>query len=272
MRLLKYLAMAVLSAGLVLSACPPAAASTTPGYTYVGLGDSYSSGTGIDGAEGECVRSDSAYGPLYAAGNPGATFRQAACSGADTWDVHDFQLRHLGPQTRLVTVTIGGNDAGFMDIVRACVGLYIVTDCLNAVDTWTAWAHASLPTLLGGVYRQVHVRAPQAQLVVLGYPRLFDAQGTCLAAGMPRESQDAVNAYADTLAQITSKTALDAGATWADVRGLFSGHGVCSADPWVSGLRLSKAAFHPNGAGHKYGYLPALTGAVPVSLTANTVG
>ena len=271
MRLWKYLAMAALSAGLVLTACPPAAAQT-PGYTFVGLGDSYSSGTGIDGAQGECVRSEGAYGPLYAAMQPGITFRQAACSGADTWDVHDFQLRHLGAETRLVTITIGGNDAGFMDIVRACVGLYIVTDCLSAVDTWTAWAHKALPGLLHSVYREVHVRAPSARLVVLGYPRLFDAQGTCLAAGMPRESQDAVNGYADTLAQITSQTALDAGATWADVRGLFSGHGVCAADPWIVGLRLSKAAFHPNAAGHKYGYLAALSSAVPVSLTANTAG
>ena len=43
----------------------------------------------------------------------------------------------------------------------------------------------------------------------------------------------------------------------------FTGHGVCSASPWLNGLNLFNTgeSYHPNRAGHSSGYLRLLTAA-----------
>ncbi|MBO0769122.1 MAG: lipase, partial [Solirubrobacterales bacterium] len=91
----------------------PAAASAATGY--VALGDSYSSGVGTRdyySDSGSCDRSPKAYGPLVAAAK-GYSLNFQACSGAKTTDVNSNQLGALNSSTGLVTITIGGNDAGF---------------------------------------------------------------------------------------------------------------------------------------------------------------
>jgi lysophospholipase L1-like esterase len=42
-----------------------------------------------------------------------ASYRTVACGGAKTGDVRTWQVPHLSSRTDLVTITIGGNDAGF---------------------------------------------------------------------------------------------------------------------------------------------------------------
>src|ERR1700754_1011327 len=85
---------------------------------YVALGDSYSSGNGAGNyisSSGDCHRSNSAYPALWASANSPSSFTFAACSGAVTTDVINSQLGSLNASTGLVTLTIGGNDAGFAD-------------------------------------------------------------------------------------------------------------------------------------------------------------
>src|SRR5829696_10091664 len=95
-----------------LGVSPPAQAA---GSSYVALGDSYSSGTGTrtylaDGTS--CQRSVYAYPSLLAA-SKGYTLNFRACSGATTADVSALQLSALGTGTAYVSLTVGGNDAGF---------------------------------------------------------------------------------------------------------------------------------------------------------------
>src|SRR5437879_4006496 len=107
------------------------------GPAYVALGDSYSAGNGAGNyisSSGDCHRSNSAYPALWASAHSPSSFTFAACSGAVTTDVTNSQLGSLSSSTGLVTLTIGGNDSGFSDVMTTCVTSTEST-CVSRVNT-----------------------------------------------------------------------------------------------------------------------------------------
>ncbi|GAB2330059.1 hypothetical protein STREPTOSP366_52220 [Streptomyces variabilis] len=115
------LATLVLGVATVLGLAHPAAAA---GHHYVALGDSYSSGMGAGSytsESGDCKRSTAAYPQLWSNANAPASFKFVACSGATTTSVASSQLGALSSTTTLVSVTAGGNDIGFADVMQTCV-------------------------------------------------------------------------------------------------------------------------------------------------------
>src|SRR5450631_856934 len=154
---------------------PVAAASAQP--QYVALGDSYSSGVGTRvfyEEAGECDRSPDAFGPKITAAK-GYTLSFQACSGAKTPEVNSKQLGTLSATTSLVTITIGGNDAGFSNVIINCA-LYYFT-CGSAISEANTYIKNSLPGLLETTYKNIRAKATTAKVVVLGYPKLFTAEG-----------------------------------------------------------------------------------------------
>lgn len=225
---------------------------------YVALGDSYASGVGAGGTKGPCRRSDNAYPALYAKGFPSFTF--AACTGATTAEVTGTQSKSLTPATTLVTVTVGGNDLGFVDVMTTCT-LSGDRACVKRVKRAETYIGTQLPGALAATYAKIKQLAPNARLVVVGYPRLFEPSADCRALSPAKRT--AINAAADLLGDATAKAAADAGATYVDVRARFSGHGVCSNAPWINGLvSPTSNSYHPNKAGQQ-GYWQALTAAAP---------
>lgn len=242
-------------------ASPAAAAAST--VDYVALGDSYATAIGAPGATGACGRGSRGYPALWATANAPASFRSVACGGATTDDVQRSQLSALTAGTDLVSLTIGGNDAGFARTVISCT---VGSDaaCTRTVDNARSSAARTLPGRLDATYRAVRQRAPNAVVVVLGYPRLFDAAASC-PGGLSLVKRRALNAGADELARIIAERAAAAGFVFADVRPGFDTHGVCARTPWINGLNLLAAtnSYHPNTAGYAQGYLPALNAAAP---------
>ena len=117
-------------AGVVL--VPTAAQAAT--VHYVALGDSYSSGVGAGPYDlSTCLRSQKSYAPLWAAANAVSSFAFPACGGAVTSDVINKQVGTLSAGTTLVTITIGGNDAGFADVITSC-RFGSTANCTAAVD------------------------------------------------------------------------------------------------------------------------------------------
>ncbi|MDQ2811363.1 MAG: GDSL-type esterase/lipase family protein [Actinomycetota bacterium] len=101
----------------------PARADNPPGNTYVALGDSYSSGEGAPPyLTSSCDRSASSWVTGFAADlGAGVGYANNACAGATTSDVvNQGQLNSLGPNTQLVTITVGGNDMGFGPALTNC--------------------------------------------------------------------------------------------------------------------------------------------------------
>ena len=248
--------VAVLAA-LTGIAVAPSWASTR--IVYAALGDSYSAGVGAppyDPASGSCTRSPRSAAALWAASHPGTSLTFVACRGATTTDVLNKQLGALSGATTQVTISFGGNDAGFTPVLTTCV---TGTDaaCLIAVQQAEGYMTTVLLGTLDKTYAAIRARAPHARLIVLGYPRLFELTSSCFQSGMSLYKRGLVNHAADILNQVIHMRAATASATFVDVRPVFAGHGVCSSSPWIWGI-TSPTPFHPNETGYSAGYLPAL--------------
>ena len=230
----------------------PAVPARVASGAYVALGDSYASGVGAGrylAGSGVCLRSRAAY--PYGLGRRVTSFR--ACGGATTSDVLSLQLGAFPRDTRLVTVTIGGNDAGFVDVVRSCLfGPYRA--CSARVARAERFVRSSLTTRLRRVYDAIRERAPAATVVVAGYPRLFARRTWCGPVGtIDDRERRRLNEGANLLARITALAARrHRGFRFADVREAFNGHGVCSRAPHINGVtRPQFASFHPTARGYE---------------------
>ncbi|MEU8046120.1 SGNH/GDSL hydrolase family protein [Micromonospora echinofusca] len=252
-----FAALVALSTAALGALLAPGTAQAAAAVNYVALGDSYSSGVGAGPYDlSTCLRSQKSYAPLWAAANAVTSFTFPACGGAVTSDVINNQVGSLSATTTLVTITIGGNDAGFADVITSC-RFGSTSNCTNAVNEAKAFATTTLPGRLDATYAAIRDRAPNARLIVLGYPRLFET-GSCGLLAMSTYKRTILNEAADVLATVISGRAAAAGATFADTRPYFAGHGVCAADPWIRDVSGVIEAYHPDADGYRYGYLPAL--------------
>jgi lysophospholipase L1-like esterase len=224
---------------------------------YVALGDSYSSGVGTKSFyEATCKRSTYAYPRLVAANRPSTSLVFRACSGATTSSVIAEQVSSVNAGTEIVTITIGGNDAGFASIVTQCA-LPWPWSCEGELTTAESFIRNTLPGRLDAVYARIEANAPSATVVVLGYPRLFMGVDCNAGTFFSGTEMRRMNAIADLLASVTRTRATAAGFTFKDAIPGYTGHAVCSASEWINGLSNPvEESFHPNRAGHASGYEP----------------
>ncbi|TYR63800.1 SGNH/GDSL hydrolase family protein [Streptomyces parvus] len=243
---------------------PASAADSAAAGGYVALGDSYSSGVGAGSYisdSGDCRRSTAAYPYLWQAANSPASFDFVACSGATTSSVASSQLGVLSASTSLVSVTAGGNDVGFADVMQDCV-LGSEATCLAGVDAAVGQMNSTLPGSLDALYDGIRAGAPQAQVVVLGYPRFYQLSGSCIA-GLSEAERAAINNASDVLNDVIAKRSADAGFTFSSVVDEFTGHELCSGDAWLHSVTIPVYnSYHPKAAGQSGGYLPAFRSAV----------
>lgn len=234
----------------------PAQAGTD---NYVALGDSYAAGTGAgDYSGGSCFRSANAYPVLWRNANGPSSFKFVACGGATTDDVLGSQVGALSAATTLVSISIGGNDAGFGDVMLTC-STGSDAECVAAVDKAKAYMRDTLPGKLDATYAAIRAKAPNARVVVLGYPYIFNAS-PCWWIGDVKKK--AVNDGADLLSEVTEGRAVAAGFTYEDVRDNFAGHEVCTSTPWIHAVVWNGfESFHPTKTGQARGYYPAFRGA-----------
>ncbi|WP_435822018.1 SGNH/GDSL hydrolase family protein [Actinacidiphila alni] len=252
-------ALATLAVGgaLALVGVGPADAA---GSSYVALGDSYSAGNGAgnyDSSSGNCHRSFSAYPYLWKNAHAPSAFADTACSGAVTADVLNNQLGPLNSATSLVTITIGGNDAGFSDVMTTCV-TGSDSDCVNKVNSAETFVRNTLPGRLDSVYNAIRAKAPSAHVVVMGYPDMYTLNTFCI--GMSATKHKKIDEAADVLDTTTAARAAAHGFSFGDVRSTFKGHELCSGDDYLHSLVISPSweSYHPTATGHSAGYLPVL--------------
>jgi lysophospholipase L1-like esterase len=247
---------AALAAGFAVLALLLAAAGAIAD-NYVALGDSYSSGVGTKSFyESNCKRSEFAYPRLIARDRPGTSLTFRACSGATTSSLLAEQVGSLSASTNIVTLTIGGNDAGFSSIVTQCA-LPWPWSCEGELTTAESFIRNTLPGRLDSVYSTIRSRAPNARVVVLGYPRLFMGVDCNAGTFFSGTEMSRMNAIADLLSSVTQGRATAAGFTFKSAIGPFTGHAVCSSSEWLNGLSNPvEESFHPNRSGHSSGYEP----------------
>lgn len=244
--------LAVAALGLALG--PPAIAA---GTGYVALGDSYASGTGTrtylnDGTS--CQRSVYAYPSLDAAAlGLSLTFR--ACSGATVADVTRSQLSALSTSTAYVTISVGGNDAGFSSVLTRCAQPSWLSNCYSAIDQARTTINGTVPGRLATLYRSIRAKAPNARVIVVGYPRIFNGEDCNAFTWFSPTEEARLNATADLLNSRTATAASNAGFTFVNPTSRFVGHAVCGSPEWLNGLSSPVSdSYHPNVAGHRDGY------------------
>ncbi|HEX6347095.1 SGNH/GDSL hydrolase family protein [Umezawaea sp.] len=267
MRAFRAIVLSTLAA-LSLLVGTTSAASAAPAAIgkYVALGDSYAVGVGTygyDDPNDPCRRGPFAYPRLWAAAHPSTAFVEASCSGAETADVLTSQLPLVTPDTSLVTIQVGGNDAGFVDVLVGCT-FGSDADCVARTQAASQVVRTTVAPALQKTYAAVRANAPSARVVVIGYPRIYKPGGTCFGQ-LSAPKQAAINASADVLASVTAAQASAAGFTFLDARATFSGHEICTSDWYLTALEIFKLneSFHPNKKGHQLGYfapLNAITG------------
>lgn len=243
--------VAMLVVGGAAVASPALSArSATPEMT--GLGDSYAAGVGAGHyikSSGDCMRSHNAYAVLDAA-SIGAHLTFVACSGATVADVEATQLSALTAATQDVTVTVGGNDADFTDVIEQCALPSWAGHCFQAIGKARHIISHALPRRLATLYGDISHAAPTATVVVVGYPRLFDGIDCSPLTWFSKLEMTRLNAAADLIDQTIRTQARAAGFTFVDPRKAFKGHAVCDPDPWIHDLTYPlEESFHPTRAG-----------------------
>ncbi len=235
------------------SIAPAAADNDSPNRgRYAALGDSYAAGVGLAPLRGagDSMRSSEAYPVLLAGGAHRVTF--LAESGA-TVDEVLAQVARMPEAARQVTLTVGGNDVGFVDVLTSCATELQTVSCQAALQRAFV-ASSELPEDLGVLLAAIRERAPQARIFVTGYPQLFQLSptGTCATldlGGFPYDpaALQAVDNAALGLNQIikgtvaaTALATLDRNLVHVDVTDEFAGMGACNPDGYIA-----PPAFYP---------------------------
>ncbi|MEV5749108.1 SGNH/GDSL hydrolase family protein [Actinoallomurus sp. NPDC052308] len=252
-------------------AAPPASAA---GPKYVALGDSMASGPLIPNITGNvgCGRSTHNYAHELAV-QLGAELHDVTCSGAETKHMTASQSLSVAgvstgtapPQfdaltadTTLVTLTIGGNDAGLVGIAQDCANLDpTATPCKDrytegGVDQVAQRVDAVGPRL-AAVLDGIHQRSPKARVLVTGYG-LYVKPGGCwpLQPVLPVDA-DYLQGNVHRLNGVIAAQARAHNAEYVDVETPSAGHDACQSATvkWVEGyVPVNPAApLHPNQRG-----------------------
>ena len=238
------------------------ASSTARGdrLVWAALGDSYASGTGTGryDVDGPCMRGTRAYPELLAARDRAVDLTFLACAGATTDDVLTRQVPQVPRDADVVTVSVGGNDAGFFGAVPLCLADDQERACLDRLATMRSSAPGTIGPALTTTYAAIARRAPRARIVAVDYPRPFSDGRECAAAkGVSAREAAALDRTVATVDRVIERRAKAAGVTYVPTAPRFRGHGVCARTPWVNGLTSEwTELYHPSAAGHRDGFAP----------------
>ncbi|HYN95586.1 MAG TPA: SGNH/GDSL hydrolase family protein, partial [Pilimelia sp.] len=164
----------------------------------------------------------------------------------------------LDEETTLVTLSIGGNDARFTDVLHGCIvvnpaeGCYAdghrltrrsgVVDPVALRHFETAVILNHLPAKLTATYRAIHAKAPNATIVVTGYPQLFPDRPLQTCQGVTVTTQRFLNNLSGMLTATTAKAVAAVHAEGVDI---------VFADPniaWRTGVGDSSRWACPTGS------------------------
>lgn len=228
---------------------------------YVSMGSSYAAGPGVgtrDEQSGKCDRSLSNYAQQLKARRH-LNLVDVSCSGATTDNILKSSQNSFPPQidkvdadTRLVTVTIGGNDVKYIEnlLGYSCRDNTHGAKCSDVVsDAVVDMDFQHLPGSLKSVVHKVHQRAPKARLVIIDYlPVLPSGASGCPDVPLSPTDLGRMQAIYSRLTHVIDDVPQDKLTTVLRSSMIGSGHDACSAQPFVTAYQ-SRVSYHPNQDG-----------------------
>lgn len=259
---IRRLALAGASVGIgALLAAPPGLAHAAPAHRVTAIGDSFIAGIGAGSyvESGGCRRSTDSYASLLARATSSA-FTDLSCPGATTATVQE-QARAIPSNSTTILVQVGGNDIGFGDVAGACT-IGGSKSCRTALET-AARALAALGPEVQDVLTLAHTRAPDADIVLAGYPSLVQGVRPCsgslvgILLGPDRLTRLAqLQRHLDRTLQRAligwKRATAVTRARFIDWPQQVNAHSLCSSEPWyvVPGAGDLIDLLHPTLAAH----------------------
>jgi hypothetical protein len=284
---------------------------TSTKHNLVAMGDSFSSGEGVlpylagtDVTSDVCHRSAGAY-PELLESNTNLNLNMTgfvACAGATTDNILGNNVPNgelpqalaVRGQTDVITMSIGGNNVRFADSFRSCTIKNAPTadqtsagltqdqvdqaDCAQALSTSASLINSTLSTSLTNLYNSVESLAPNAKLLIVGYPQLFpeysSISGSCTwgsafvppinGAGTPSgravsstevSTIRSLTTQMNSLLQTAATNTNNSNIMFVNPTTVFASHELCTSSPWFNGVMLNAdpvyiaGSYHPNAAG-----------------------
>jgi lysophospholipase L1-like esterase len=269
---------AAVAMGVLATAAVPAVGRAAAG-PYVSLGDSYTSAPLVLTPTGNpigCGRSTHNYPSDVARVIAPSSFTDVSCGSATTANMtqpqsvpfggtNPPQFNALSAADSLVTVGIGGNDAGLIGVVEECAKLDIIRPFGSACKSHYASAsgdpnvaaiNAAGPKV-AAVLQGIHSRATQARVVIVGYPDGLPVNGSNCWPVVPLSSGDIgyINSLEKQLNSVIASAAAGNTATYVDTFSSSVGHDACqpTGTAWVNGIVPTSPGYplHPNQAGEQ---------------------
>jgi lysophospholipase L1-like esterase len=262
---------------LALVGFPASGAARTVGSPrhYVALGDSYAAGPLIPVPRIDpigCERSTSNYPAFLAVTLHIRDYTDASCSGATTVNMtapqpvragaNPPQFNALRVDTDLVTVTIGGDDIGFTDILLTCIR-FSATDpfgnpcerqaTAGGTDRYAQRIAAAAPKIVR-VLEGIRQRSPHATVLLVGYLRILPPAVGCYPVfPIARGDVPYLDGLQQQLTAMLADQAVNHGAVFVDSYGGSLGRDACQLPgvKWVEGTAPTSPAapVHPNITG-----------------------
>jgi lysophospholipase L1-like esterase len=252
----------------------------------VAVGDSFMSGEGApsyllgtNSRTNRCHRARTAH-PFLVAAAEGYRLVSVACSGAVTANLTEQQEQydngrqldavrrsdlHSAPaEVSVLLLGIGGNDAGFGEIVRSCLN---EIDCAARQSGWLQRLDEVERRLQETFELVAAARAPETRVLVMTYPQPFALDATCVAGLSPAERDFVLQSFLPRLNQVIRFQGQRLGFEVVEVEDAFVGARVCETPTFedsamnvftlanasgrpVSGGSVS-GSFHPTPLGHQ---------------------
>lgn len=227
--------------------------------SYAALGDSVAAGAGLASSDTVCARSSQAY-PYIIAQKTGLSLQHLACSGAKA-DEGIYRSQKLtadmpaqldqafsNGKPSLITLTIGANDARWTQFIRQC---YYIR-CGYKVDTARFAVYLiDLKLELNIIMAKISTlsKGTPPQVIITGYYNPFSQTSCADTKGLTSSEitwlQNRTRSLNAAISGIANKYSY---ASYAPIS--FSGHELCSSEPWVQGISDS-APFHPTASGEE---------------------
>ena len=238
-----------------------------PAQTYAALGDSIASGAGLTLTDNSpetlaCDRSTQSY-PYQVSSELGMELTDVTCSGASV------PAGLTGPQTtngltlpaqisrafqkgapKLMTISIGTNDIHWSTFINECY----VTTCGSGSDSAAVAAldqqlYQNLSGAMTKIKQMTPAGKPVPRVALVGYyqPLTTSAPACGDTQGLTVPEIQWIRSQAHLLNSTLRRVADEHGfSTYVPID--FTGHELCSKDPWVQGL-TAQAPYHPTAAG-----------------------
>ncbi len=176
-------------------------------------------------------------------------------------------------QPKLVTLTGGGNDVGFVDVLRYCAVpewydlVPIISDCqyvnegsnlakqlANTIDTQYYYNKKLITSM--------QAASPTSKIVLVGYPSFISEGGVSLcipnSGTLTIAEIKMINKMVDRMNGMLKRLAHDTSISYVDITNSLNGGRICEGSEYMTAVWKNKTGnageveqFHPNAEGHK---------------------